>query len=294
MVRRSIHVTALLMILSCLRTVRGFTTSRWHTPSTTQLLRSSNTIRLASTSVGTDQIARIKVKKILEADDSIAGTPVIIRGWVRTVRDQKKFSFIEINDGSTLNGIQAVAEADIETYSEIEKFSTGAAVEVVGTVIKSIGKGQKYEIKANSLHLIGDCPTESYPLQKKRHSQEFLRTIAHLRPRTNTISAVARVRSALAFATHQFFQQEGFVYLQSPLITASDCEGAGEMFRVTTLPLDTLAKVPKTAEGGADFSKDFFSKPAYLTVSGQLSGETYACALGDIYTFGPTFRAENR
>ena len=294
MIRRSFHVTALLMILSCLRSsIRGFTTSRWHA-ATTRLHRPSTMIRLATTSVGTDQIARIKVKKILEADESIAGTPVIIRGWVRTVRDQKKFSFIEINDGSTLNGIQAVAEADIETYSEIEKFSTGAAVEVIGTVIKSIGKGQKYEIKANSLHLVGECPTDSYPLQKKRHSQEFLRTIAHLRPRTNTISAVARVRSALAFATHQFFQQEGFVYLQSPLITASDCEGAGEMFRVTTLPLDTLAKVPKTPEGGADFSKDFFSKPAYLTVSGQLSGETYACALGDIYTFGPTFRAENR
>jgi asparaginyl-tRNA synthetase len=209
------------------------------------------------------------------------------------VRDQKKFSFIEINDGSTLTGIQAVAEAEIDTYSEIEKFTTGAAVEVVGTVVASLGKGQKYEIKASQLKLVGDCPTDSYPLQKKRHSQEFLRSIAHLRPRTNTISAVARVRSALAFATHQYFQNEGFVYLQSPLITASDCEGAGEMFRVTTLPLDDLAKVPKTPQGGADFSKDFFSQPAYLTVSGQLSGETYACALGDIYTFGPTFRAEN-
>ena len=182
MIRRSFHVTALLMILTCLRSIRGFTTPCWHT-ATTRLHRPSTTIRLAATSVGTDQIARIKVKKILEADDSIAGTPVIIRGWVRTVRDQKKFSFIEINDGSTMNGIQAVAEAEIETYSEIEKFSTGAAVEVVGTVIKSIGKGQKYEIKASSLRLVGDCPTESYPLQKKRHSQEFLRTIAHLRPR---------------------------------------------------------------------------------------------------------------
>jgi asparaginyl-tRNA synthetase len=213
---------------------------------------------------------------------------------VRTVRDQKKFSFIEINDGSTLNGIQVVAEADIPSYSEVEKFTTGAAAEVYGTIVQSIGKGQKYEIKASSVKLVGDCPVETYPLQKKRHSQEFLRSIAHLRPRTNTISAVSRVRSALAFATHQFFQKEGFVYVQTPLITASDCEGAGEMFRVTTLPLDDLAKVPKDASGkGADFSKDFFSKPAYLTVSGQLSGETYACALGDIYTFGPTFRAEN-
>ena len=242
--------------------------------------------------MGHDQIARIKVKKILE-DDAIEGKEVIVRGWVRTVRDQKKFSFIEINDGSTLTGIQTVAVAELDTYGEVQKFSTGAAVEVLGTVVASPGKGQKYEIKASRLRLVGDCPTESYPLQKKRHSQEFLRTIAHLRPRTNTISAVSRVRSALAFATHQFFQNEGFVYLQSPLITASDCEGAGEMFRVTTLPLDNLSKVPKTADGGADFSKDFFEKPAYLTVSGQLSGETYACALGDIYTFGPTFRAEN-
>jgi asparaginyl-tRNA synthetase len=239
-------------------------------------------------------IDRLKVKKILEADDKIVGTPVIVRGWVRTVRDQKKFSFIEINDGSTLAGIQVVAEADIPTYGEVDKFTTGAAAEVTGTVVASIGKGQKYEIKALSLKLVGDCPSETYPLQKKRHSQEFLRTIAHLRPRTNTISAVSRVRSALAFATHQFFQTEGFVYVQTPLITASDCEGAGEMFRVTTLPLDDISKIPKVADGkGADFSQDFFSKPAYLTVSGQLSGETYACALGDIYTFGPTFRAEN-
>ena len=237
---------------------------------------------------------RLKVKKILESDaGSIVGRTIVVRGWVRTVRDQKKFAFIEVNDGSSLTGIQCVAEAEIPTYSAMATFSTGAAVEIVGTVVESQGKGQKFEVKAQSLKLVGDCPPEEYPLQKKRHSQEFLRSIAHLRPRTNTISAVARVRSALAFATHQFFQQEGFVYLQSPLITASDCEGAGEMFRVTTLPLENLANVPKTAEGGADFSKDFFSKPAYLTVSGQLSGETYACALGDIYTFGPTFRAEN-
>ena len=160
-------------------------------------------------------------------------------------------------------------------------------------MIASPGKGQKYEIQADSVKLVGDCPSDTYPLQKKRHSQEFLRTIAHLRPRTNTIGAVSRVRSALAFATHSFFQGEGFVYLQSPLITASDCEGAGEMFRVTTLPLDNIKEIPKNDAGGSDFSKDFFGKPAYLTVSGQLSGETYACALGDIYTFGPTFRAEN-
>jgi len=236
---------------------------------------------------------RLKVKRILESDASIVGKTIVVRGWVRTVRDQKKFSFIEVNDGSSLAGLQCVAEAEIPTYAQVAKFSTGAAVEITGTVVESPGKGQKYEIKADTLTLVGDCPQEDYPLQKKRHSQEFLRTIAHLRPRTNTISAVSRVRSALAFATHQFFQDEGFVYLQSPLITASDCEGAGEMFRVTTLPIENLAKVPKTASGSADFSQDFFGKPAYLTVSGQLSGETYACALGDIYTFGPTFRAEN-
>merc|ERR1711871_1024915 len=175
------------------------------------------------------------------------------------------------------------AQADIESYDVVKDFTTGAAVEVSGKIVESQGKGQKYEIAASELKLVGECPT-TYPLQKKRHSQEFLRTIAHLRPRTNTIAAVSRVRSALAFATHEFFQNEGFVDLQSPLITASDCEGAGEMFRVTTLPIES---------GGNDFSKDFFGKPAYLTVSGQLSGETYASALGDIYTFGPTFRAEN-
>lgn len=240
-------------------------------------------------------IPRYKVKRILESHyDDIIGKKVVLKGWVRTIRDQKKFSFIEINDGSSLNNIQAIAQADIvpNYIEEIQKLSTGASVEIEGEVTLSIGKNQKYEIQASSVKLIGDCPSD-YPLQKKRHSQEFLRSIAHLRARTNTISAVSRVRSALAFATHQFFQDEGFVYLQSPLITASDCEGAGEMFRVSTLPLDSPALIPKTADGKTDFSKDFFGKPAYLTVSGQLSGETYACALGDIYTFGPTFRAEN-
>ena len=221
------------------------------------------------------------------------GTVIKVQGWVRTVRDQKKFAFVEVNDGSSLTGIQVVIEEDAASFPVVQQLSTGAAVEVSGTLVKSLGKGQKYEVKAMELKLVGDCPADTYPLQKKRHSQEFLRTIAHLRPRTNTIAAVSRVRSALAYATHSFFQGEGFVYLQSPLITASDCEGAGEMFRVTTLPLDNMTKVKKTPEGGADFSEDFFGKPAYLTVSGQLSGETYACALGDIYTFGPTFRAEN-
>lgn len=253
------------------------------------------TILYASVSTAQTDISRIKVKKILESGDKIVGTSVKLQGWVRTVRDQKQFSFIELNDGSSLTGIQAVAQSDIPSYSEIEKFSTGAAAEIIGTVVESQGKGQKYEVQATSLKLIGDCPSD-YPLQKKRHSQEFLRSIAHLRARTNTQSAVARVRSALAYATHQFFQDEGFVYLQSPLITGSDCEGAGEMFRVTTFPVDNLSAIPQKKDedgGGTDFSKDFFGKPTFLTVSGQLSGETYACALGDIYTFGPTFRAEN-
>lgn len=235
---------------------------------------------------------RIKVKAILESDSEILGKAVTIKGWVRTVRDQKKFSFIEVNDGSTLTGIQVVAVADIPSYGLVTELSTGAAAEIVGEVVESQGKEQKYEIKASEVKIIGPCPT-TYPLQKKRHSQEFLRSIAHLRARTNTISAVSRVRSALAFATHEFFQNEGFVYLQSPLITGSDCEGAGEMFRVTTLPLENVSKIPKLPDGSADFSQDFFGKPTYLTVSGQLSGEAYACALGDIYTFGPTFRAEN-
>lgn len=279
-------------------------------------------------------LLRTKVRKIVEGDEAIVGQTVLVQGWVRTVRDQKKFSFIEINDGSTLKGIQAVAGSEIPTYDAVGKLTTGAAAEIVGTVVASQGKGQKYEIQAQQVTLVGDCPADTYPLQKKRHSQEFLRTIAHLRARTNTISAVSRVRSALAFATHKYFQEEGFVYVQTPLITSSDCEGAGEMFRVTTLPLDNMSAIhtlpsnnckkahtdaaksaaaqtavpaaessvvsgagtgPAAAREpvSADFSQDFFGKPTYLTVSGQLSGETYACALGDIYTFGPTFRAEN-
>jgi len=252
---------------------------------------SSSTVTATTTSTATP--VRWKVKKILETEEASVGTVIKVQGWVRTVRDQKKFAFVEVNDGSSLTGIQVVIEEDAASFPVVQQLSTGAAVEVSGTLVKSLGKGQKYEVKAMELKLVGDCPADTYPLQKKRHSQEFLRTIAHLRPRTNTIAAVSRVRSALAYATHSFFQGEGFVYLQSPLITASDCEGAGEMFRVTTLPLDNMTKVKKTPEGGADFSEDFFGKPAYLTVSGQLSGETYACALGDIYTFGPTFRAEN-
>ena len=262
---------------------------------TTTTPLSSSSSSSSSSAIDSSSINRLKVKKILENDGSIIGDKIKVQGWVRTLRDQKKFAFIEINDGSSMTGIQAVVNADIETFNEINNLNTGAALEIIGEVVESPGKGQKYEIKADILKVIGTCPADSYPLQKKRHSQEFLRTIAHLRPRTNTIAAVSRVRSALAFATHEYFQNEGFIYLQSPLITASDCEGAGEMFRVTTLPLDDLKNIPKDEDNNnsVDFKKDFFEKPSYLTVSGQLSGETYACALGDIYTFGPTFRAEN-
>lgn len=236
---------------------------------------------------------RWKVRQIFDnVDSNVVGQKVRVQGWVRTVRDQKKFSFIEVNDGSCLQGLQVIADADIASYDQVQALSTGAAVEIIGSVIESMGKGQKYEMLAHDVKLVGACPP-TYPLQKKRHTQEFLRTIAHLRARTNTISAVARVRSTLAAAAHQFFQQAGFQYLQTPLITASDCEGAGEMFRVTTLPIDQIHRIPKTTDGKTDFTKDFFGKAAYLTVSGQLSGETYACALGDIYTFGPTFRAES-
>ncbi|CAM9444764.1 unnamed protein product [Ectocarpus sp. 13 AM-2016] len=235
---------------------------------------------------------RTRVKAIMEAmDDALLGEAVAVKGWVRTKRDQKAFSFVEVNDGSCMKGVQVVIPQDVPTYSAVERLTTGASVSVTGVVVESPGKGQRFEVKAQEVHVVGECPTE-YPLQKKRHTLEFLRGIAHLRPRTNTIAAVARVRSALAQATHDFFRAEGFLYLQSPIITASDCEGAGEMFRVTTLPSE-VSKVPTLEDGSTDYSQDFFGKPAFLTVSGQLSGETHACALGDVYTFGPTFRAEN-
>eukprot|EP00614_Pseudopedinella_elastica_P025822 CAMPEP_0172618238 /NCGR_PEP_ID=MMETSP1068-20121228/78043_1 /TAXON_ID=35684 /ORGANISM="Pseudopedinella elastica, Strain CCMP716" /LENGTH=530 /DNA_ID=CAMNT_0013424341 /DNA_START=78 /DNA_END=1670 /DNA_ORIENTATION=- len=237
---------------------------------------------------------RMRVRQIQDSDASqVVGKEVYLKGWVRTLRAQKSLAFIEVNDGSSRQGLQAVVDASsCPSFDAVSTLSTGAAVSVRGVVVESPGKGQKYELSARVVELVGACP-DDYPLQKKRHSLEFLRTIAHLRPRTNTIAAVARVRSVLAFATHEFFQGEGFSYLQSPLITASDCEGAGEMFRVTTLPAN-IKELPLTEDKSSiDFKEDFFGKAAYLTVSGQLSGETYACALGDIYTFGPTFRAEN-
>ena len=226
----------------------------------------------------------IKRKKIKDISTAHLGKTLKICGWVRTVRDQKNFAFVEVNDGSTLSGIQIVVEGLDAGVT------TGASVAVTGTLVESPGAKQKWEIKATSLELLGGCAGEDYPLQKKRHSFEFLRTIAHLRPRTNTQGAVMRVRNTLGFATHEFFQKNGFLYVQTPIITGSDCEGGGQQFGVTSLNLN---KPPKLADGVVDYSQDFFHRPAYLTVSGQLNGEAMACALSDIYTFGPTFRAEN-
>lgn len=234
---------------------------------------------------------RTKIKTLKQSGHSIVGNKVTVKGWVRTVRNQKTFTFIEVNDGSTLSNLQIVADQAMPKYGDIiNQLSTGASVSVTGTLAESLGKEQHLELHAQEIAIIGKCNPDTYPLQKKRHSFEFLRSIAHLRPRTNTLGAIARVRNALAYATHRFFQERGFLYLQSPIITGSDCEGAGQMFRVTTLDLKTI---PKTSDGKVDFTKDFFQKPTYLTVSGQLNGEIYASALSDIYTFGPTFRAEN-
>jgi asparaginyl-tRNA synthetase len=213
-----------------------------------------------------------------------------VRGWVRTVRSKPTFSFIELNDGSCLKNLQIIVDAAVPDYQQsIKRVGTGASIAVSGTLRESPGKGQRIELHAATLAVIGVADGETYPLQKKRHSFEFLREIAHLRPRTNTLGAVARVRNAVTASIHNFFQSRGFLYINTPIITASDCEGAGEMFQVTTLDLARLARV-KTE---IDFTQDFFGKPAFLTVSGQLEAEIFATSLGDCYTFGPTFRAEN-
>ena len=219
------------------------------------------------------------------------GREVLLQGWVRTRRDSKAgFSFLEINDGSSMGNIQVVAPGELENYeSEVKKLSPGCSVSVAGAVRESPGKGQATEVQATRVTVHGTADVETYALQKKRHSFEFLRTIAHLRPRTNTFGAIARVRNCVSNSIHQFFQDEGFLYIHTPIITASDCEGAGEMFQVTTL---NLADPPKHA-GRVDFAQDFFDRPSYLTVSGQLEAEIFACALSKVYTFGPTFRAEN-
>ncbi len=229
---------------------------------------------------------RIKIKDLLALDPQ--GQEVTVMGWVRTFRNNQ---FIALNDGSTNNNIQVVAELGKFDEELLRRFTTSAALKVKGKIIPSLGKGQKMDLVADSIEVLGDSDAESYPLQPKKHSLEFLREKAHLRFRTNTFGSVFRVRHALAFAVHKFFHEKGFVYMHTPIITASDAEGAGEMFRVTTLPLDGTA--PRTESGEIDFSEDFFGRPTNLTVSGQLEGELGATAFGDIYTFGPTFRAEN-
>ena len=237
---------------------------------------------------------RMKIKELKNPRSdmpSLIGEEVTIKGWIRTVRNQKTFTFIEINDGSTVSNFQVIMTPKVSGYETlVEQLSTGCSITASGMIVESPGKGQSVEMQASAIALIGKCDPETYPLQKKKHTFEFLRTIAHLRPRSNTFGAVARVRNALAYATHRFFQDRGFLYIHTPIITGSDCEGAGEMFQVTTLD---MTKPPKTADGKIDYTQDFFGKPTSLTVSGQLNGEIYACALSDIYTFGPTFRAEN-
>ncbi len=230
---------------------------------------------------------RTLVKDALNAKQPMDA--ILLQGWVRTRRDAKAFSFIELNDGSSLKGIQVIADAGLSDYAHIEKVATGASISVRGKLVASKGQGQQWEVVAESFTVLGEADA-TYPLQKKGHTLEFLREIAHLRPRSNLFGAVFRVRSRLAFAVHQFFQSKGFFYVHTPIITASDCEGAGELFRVTTLD---PSHPPMNEDGSIDFKKDFFAKKAYLTVSGQLEGEIFACALSNIYTFGPTFRAEN-
>ncbi len=234
-----------------------------------------------------EKIVRTKVKDLLK---TTPGTKVLAKGWVRTKRGNKNVNFIALNDGSTINNIQIVV--DVAAFDEelLKKITTGACIAVEGDLVASQGGGQAVEIQARSIELYGEADPATYPLQKKGHSLEFLREIAHLRPRTNTFGAVLRVRHAMAFAIHNYFNSKGFVYLHTPLITASDCEGAGEMFQVTTLDVENP---PRTADGKVDYSQDFFGKHTSLTVSGQLEGELGAMALGEIYTFGPTFRAEN-
>jgi asparaginyl-tRNA synthetase len=232
---------------------------------------------------------RTLIKNFFSDATKYADNTVTVGGWARTIRDSKVFGFIELNDGSCFKSVQVVFEQSaIDNFDEIAKLNVGSAVVVTGKLVLTPEAKQPFEIKATKIEVEGRS-TPDYPLQKKRHSVEFLREIAHLRPRTNLFSAVMRVRSETAYALHSFFNLNGFVYVHTPLITASDCEGAGEMFKVTTLD---LAKVPKNPDGSVDFSKDFFEKPANLTVSGQLNAEAYALAFGKVYTFGPTFRAE--
>ena len=233
------------------------------------------------------EIVRTKVKDLLKME---AGVEVLAKGWVRTKRGNKEIAFIALNDGSTIKNIQIVVDKNEAMNPLLARISTGACIGVRGKLVESVGSGQDVEIKASGIEIYGECDPVRYPLQKKDTSFEYLRTVAHLRPRTNTFGAIYRLRSQMAFAIHDYFHSKGFVYLHTPLITESDCEGAGQMFQVTTLDLENI---PRNKKGNIDFSKDFFGKQTSITVSGQLEGELGATALGEIYTFGPTFRAEN-
>jgi len=228
------------------------------------------------------------MRDLFKSPENYAGKEVVVEGWIRTIRDSKNFGFIELNDGTFMKNVQIVFESNLGNFDEVKKYSTGSAITVKGNLVLTPEAKQPFEIKATEIIMEAESDS-SYPLQKKRHSLEYLRTIAHLRPRTNTFLAVFRVRSLAAFAIHKFFNERGFVYAHPPIITASDAEGAGEMFRVTALDLDNLEKV----DGKTDYSKDFFGKSANLTVSGQLEAEIFALAFKNVYTFGPTFRAEN-
>ncbi len=232
----------------------------------------------------------MKIKEVFLKSNELGGQTIAVNGWVRTLRASKNFGFVELNDGSFFKNIQVVIEDEkLDNFAELCKLNVGASLRVEGVLELTPDAKQPFEIKAGKVMIEGES-TPDYPLQKKRHSFEFLRTIPHLRARTNTFSAVFRVRSVIAYAIHKFFNERGFVYVHTPLITGSDCEGAGEMFRVTTLDMDNL---PKTEDGAIDYKQDFFGRETSLTVSGQLEGETFSMAFGDIYTFGPTFRAEN-
>ena len=235
-------------------------------------------------------MSEIKRKRVAQLLNETPGVEVLAKGWVRTKRGNKNVAFIALNDGSTVNNIQVVCDAAVISEDVLKGITTGACIAVKGDLVESMGKGQSVEIQAKEIEVYGTADAETYPLQKKGHSMEFLREIAHLRPRTNTFGCVLRIRHAMAFAIHKYFNDRGFCYLHTPLITASDCEGAGAMFQVTTMDLNNI---PKTETGEVDFSGDFFGRQTALTVSGQLEGELGAMALGQIYTFGPTFRAEN-
>ncbi len=231
----------------------------------------------------------MEIKELFRDTDHFVQKEITISGWVKTVRDSKTFGFIEINDGSFFKNLQVVFDSSLNNFNEICKLTISSTITVTGVIVKTEGAKQPFELKANNIQIFHLSPVD-YPLQKKKHSFEYLRTIAHLRPRTNTFNAVFRVRSILSYAIHKFFQERNFVYVNTPIITASDCEGAGELFKVTTLDLENIQKNNKNE---VEYLKDFFGKKAGLTVSGQLNGETFACAFKNIYTFGPTFRAEN-